>query len=88
MNRLRYMRTARPALLAAVLALAGCDAVRVVESSPSAVSVRYDGILNGLDEATAQAERACAAHGKTAKLRKVYYQGLGAGERYAHFDCV
>jgi hypothetical protein len=28
--------------------------------------------------------RACAAHGKTAQLRKTYYEGLGAGERFAN----
>jgi hypothetical protein len=78
----------RPALAAIVLVLGACDAVRVVESSPTAVSVRYDGVMNGLDDATVQAGRACAAYNKTAKLRKVYYEGLGAGERYAHFDCI
>jgi hypothetical protein len=28
-------------------------------------------------------QKACAAHGKTAQLRKTYYEGLGAGERFA-----
>lgn len=75
-------------LFAGLLVLAACDAVQVVESSATAVTVRYDGLANGLDDATQLAERACAAHGKIAHLRKVAYQGLGAGERYAHFDCV
>ena len=79
---------ARPALMAAALALAACDAVQVVESSPTAVSVRYDGVMNGLDQATRLAQQTCTRYGKTAKLRKVYYEGLGAGERFAHFDCL
>jgi hypothetical protein len=44
--------------------------------------------MNGLDQATELAKRACAGHGRTAKLQKVYYEGLGAGERFAFFDCV
>lgn len=81
-------RVCRAALLAVPLLAAACDAVQVVESSDSAVSVRYDGIVNGLGQATELAQRACAAYRKTAKLRKVYYEGLGAGERFAHFDCI
>ena len=68
--------------------LAGCDAVQVVQSSDTAVSVRYDGVANGLDQAIALAKKACAAYGKTAKMRKVYYEGLGVGERFAFFDCI
>jgi hypothetical protein len=78
----------RAALFVAVLTLAACDAVQVVEGSDTHVSVRYDGIMNGLDQATLLAQTACAAHGRTAKLRKTYYEGLGAGERFAFFDCV
>jgi hypothetical protein len=78
----------RSAALVALLVLTACDAVRVVEGSDTHVSVRYDGIMNGLDQATELAQKACAAHGKTAKLRKIYYEGLGAGERFAFFDCV
>jgi hypothetical protein len=81
---LRY----RVAGLALSLALGGCDAVAIVQHSNTAVSVRYDGIMNGLGLATEAAQRACAAHGRSAKLRKVYYEGLGAGERFAFFDCV
>lgn len=80
--------TVRFAALLAVLVLGGCDPVEVVEGSDTHVSVRYDGIVNGLDQATELARSACAAHGKTAKLRKTYYEGLGAGERFAFFDCV
>ena len=69
-------------------ALAACDAVQIVENADTHVSVRYDGIMNGLDQATDLAKRACVTHGRTAKLQKVYYEGLGAGERFAFFDCV
>jgi hypothetical protein len=76
------------ALVLVAAGLAGCDALQVIERSPTAVTVRYDGFFNGLDEIKPLAQKACAASGKTAKLRKVYYEGLGMGERYAHFDCV
>jgi hypothetical protein len=75
-------------LVVGLLQLAGCDAVQIVENADTHVSVRYDGIMNGLDQATELAKKACAVHGRTAKLQKVYYQGLGAGERFAFFDCV
>jgi hypothetical protein len=74
--------------LAALLTLCACDAVQVVEGSATHVSVRYDGVMNGLDQATELAKKSCAAHGRTAKLRRTYYEGLGAGERFAFFDCV
>ena len=74
--------------VAALLTLTKCDAVQVIEGSDTHVSVRYDGVMNGLDQATELAKTSCAAHGKTAKLRKTYYEGLGAGERFAFFDCV
>jgi hypothetical protein len=76
------------AVLAALFLLTACDAVQIVEGSDTHVSVRYDGIMNGLDQATQLAKTSCAAHGKVAKLRKTYYEGLGAGERFAFFDCV
>ena len=75
-------------IAAALVLLAGCDPVQIVEGSDTHVSVRYDGVMNGLDKATELAQRACAEHGRTAKLRKTYYEGLGAGERFAFFDCV
>ncbi len=71
-----------------LLSLGACDPVQIIEGSDTHVSIRYDGIANGLDQATELAKSACAAHGKTAKLRKTYYEGLGAGERFAFFDCV
>ncbi|HUC73074.1 MAG TPA: hypothetical protein VMS01_17935 [Stellaceae bacterium] len=74
--------------LLTLLLLGACDPVQIVEGSDTHVSVRYDGIMNGLDRATELAENACAAHGKTARLRKTYKEGLGVGERFAFFDCV
>lgn len=76
------------ALLLPLLLLSGCDPVQVIEGNDTHVSIRYDGIMNGLDQAKALAQRSCAAHGKTAQLRRTYYEGLGAGERFAFFDCV
>lgn len=76
------------ATLALLALLAGCDAVQVVEGSDTHVSVRYDGIANGLDEATQLARQSCGRYGKTAKLRKTYWEGLGVGERFAFFECV
>jgi len=78
----------RPILVAVAMMLGGCTAPAVTEDSPNAVTIRYDGIVNGIDDATAAAQRACARHGKTARLRETAYQGLGAGLRYAHFDCI
>jgi hypothetical protein len=74
--------------LAALAVLAACDPVQIIEGNTSHVSIRYDGIMNGLDQATELAQKACAEHGRMAKLRKTYYEGLGAGERFAFFDCV
>ena len=68
--------------------LAGCDPVEIVEGSATHVSIRYDGIANGLGEATRLAQSSCGQFGKIAKLRKTYYEGLGAGERFAFFDCI
>jgi len=82
------VKEGRLAALAALLLIAACDPVQVIEGSDTHVSVRYDGVMNGLDQATELAKTACAAHGKTAKLRKTYYEGLGVGERFAFFDCV
>jgi hypothetical protein len=81
-------RAHRAGVLAGLLLFTACDAVQIVENADTHVSVRYDGLMNGLDQATELAKRACAAHGRTAQLQKVYYEGLGAGERFAFFDCV
>jgi hypothetical protein len=39
-------------LLTALVMLAACDAVQIIEGSDTHVSVRYDGVMNGLDQAT------------------------------------
>lgn len=72
--------------LAALVGLCACAQQRIIENTPTAVTVRYGGIGESLDDATAVAQQACAAHGETARLRttKVY----GIDERYAHFACV
>ena len=76
----------RLSIVAALLpALAACSGLSVVESSATAVTVRY-GSLNGLDEATQLAQKACAVHRKTARLRNT--ANFGLSERYGHFDCV
>ncbi len=82
------VKEGRLAALAVLLLMTACDPVQIIEGSDTHVSVRYDGVMNGLDQATELAKTTCAAHGKTAKLRKTYYEGLGAGERFAFFDCI
>ncbi len=72
-----------PVLLA--LAIGACSGPAVVESSASAVTIRYSG-LDGLEEATRLAQKACAAHQKKARLRN--NNSFGLTERYGHFDCV
>jgi len=88
--RLRRRPVARWAIwpFLGLLLLAGCDPVQIVEGDETHVSIRYDGIANGLDEATHLAQKACAEHGRVAKLRRTYHEGLGVGERFAFFDCV
>jgi hypothetical protein len=91
--RLRLGQHAERAIwLAGVAILAAsvvaCDPVQIVEGSDTHVSIRYDGVINGLDEATQLAQKACAEHGRAARLRRTYYEGLGVGERFAFFDCV
>ena len=67
------------------LALTACSGLAVVESSATAVTVRY-GSLDGIDEAARLAQKACAIHRKTARLRNT--ANFGLSERYAHFDCI
>ena len=75
------------ALLLGLLALTACTSTpTVVESSATAVTVRYDGIANDIDDATQVAQKVCAARGKTARLRNASDQGLG--QHYGHFNCV
>jgi len=76
----------RLALLAGLLALAGCSGPALVESSATAVTVRYDCVVHSIDDATQLAQKACALHHKTARLRNT--ANFGLSERYGHFDCV
>ena len=82
------MRLSRAMVVAGAVALAACSGPELLEDSPQAVTVRYDAVVHGLDDATRLARQACAQHGKVAKLRKVDFEGLGVGERFAHFDCI
>jgi len=68
-----------------LLAASGCSGPAIVESSATAVTVRYSS-LDGIDGATQLARKACAAHGKTARLRNS--ANFGLNDRYGHFDCV
>jgi hypothetical protein len=49
------------------------------------MAVRY-GSLEGIDEAAQLAQKACAVHSKTARLRNT--ANFGLNERYGHFDCI
>jgi hypothetical protein len=74
------------ALLVILAETWGCSAMKIEESTPQAVSIRYDGVIQTLKDATEVARQNCALHGKTAYLRKV--DETTTAERYAHFDCV
>ena len=74
------------ALLAILAETSGCWEMKVEESTPQAVSIRYDGLIQTLEDATEVARKNCARYGKTAHLRKV--DETTTAERYAHFDCV
>jgi hypothetical protein len=78
-------RQKRLTWLLAVLLLSECSGAAIVESSATAVTVRY-GAVGGIDEATELARQACAAHHKTAQLRNT--ANFGLSDRYAHFDCI
>jgi hypothetical protein len=83
----RITTTRWPALLWGLLALTACTATpTLVENSATAVAVRYNGIVNDLDDAKQVAQRACAAHDKIARLRKVNDEGVG--QHFGYFDCV
>ena len=72
-------------LASLLVAPAACSGLAVVESSATAVTVRY-GSLDGIDEVTQLAQKACGGHRKTARLRNT--ANFGLIDRYAHFDCV
>jgi hypothetical protein len=74
-------------LLSGLLALTACTSTpTVVENSAAAVTVRYDGIVNKIDDATQVAQKVCASHDKIARLRKVNDDGIG--QHFGHFDCI
>jgi len=68
-----------------VAGLAACSRMEVLENSPTSVSLRYGGATTE-DDALAEANRLCAAHGKIAQLRSSETKGVL--ERYANFNCV
>jgi hypothetical protein len=77
----------RIALSSGLLALTACTATpTIVENSATAVAVRYDGIVNNLDDAKQLAQKACAAHDKIARLRRVADEGIG--RHFGYFDCI
>jgi hypothetical protein len=75
-----------PLWLVVLAGLCACSQVQIVENTPMAVSVRYDGVVQTLEDATAAAQKACAAYGKTAHLRTT--EMIATIEHFAHFDCV
>ena len=83
----RICRNSRPVALSVLLVLGACTSTpTVVRNTETEVAVRYDGIVNGIDDAKQMAEKACAARNKTARLRRVSDQGLGL--HYGYFECV
>jgi hypothetical protein len=72
-------------VLVALAGLAACAQQEVLEDSPTSVSIRYGGTTT-LDDATAAANRLCAAYGKIAQLRSSDTKGVL--EHYANFNCV
>ena len=77
----------RIALLSGLLAAAACSGTtEVIENTPTAVTVKFGGMGTSIDDATQIAEKVCASHGKTARLRKVNDEGIG--RHFGHFDCV
>jgi len=83
----RISRNGWPVALSVLLVLSACTSTpTVVQNTDAAVAVRYDGIVNGIEDAKLTAEKTCAVRGKTARLRRVSDQGLG--QHYGYFDCV
>ena len=83
----RTAKKRRLAVLSLALALSVCTSTpTIVRNTATEVDVRYDGIVNGIDDAKQMAEKTCAARGKTARLRRVSDQGLG--QHYGYFECV
>ena len=83
----RISRNRWPVALSLLLTLTACTSVpTVVRNTDTEVAVRYDGIVNGIDDAKQIAEKACAARNKTARLRRISDKGLG--QHYGYFECV
>ena len=83
----RQSTTRRIALFSAVLAVSACSGTtEVVENSPTAVTVKFGGFGTDIDDAKQVAQKVCASHGKTARLRQVNDEGIG--RHFGHFDCV
>lgn len=70
---------------AALAGLAACSQMQVLEDTPTSVSIRYGGTTTQ-EDALAEANRLCAAHGKVAQVRSSETKGIL--ERYANFKCV
>jgi hypothetical protein len=83
----RKHRMRRIALLCGALAVTACSGTtEVVENTPTAVTVRFAGFGTDIDDAKQVAQKVCASHGKTARLRRVNDEGIG--RHFGHFDCV
>jgi hypothetical protein len=74
-----------PLAASLLLVAAACSGPAIIEGSASAVTVRY-GSMDGIEAATQLAEKTCALHGKTARLRNT--ANFGLTDRYAHFECI
>lgn len=72
--------------LAVIASLCACAPLTITDDTETTVTIRYDGVVDTLDDATAAANRACGTHGKVAKLRDTDMKA--ALERFAHFSCV
>jgi hypothetical protein len=69
---LSRMKLYRGFLLLLVLSGAyGCSVLKVEESTPQAVSIRYDGVIETLEDVTEVARKSCALYGKTVHLQTV-----------------
>ena len=75
----------RRACVVPLVLLAACSGPAIVESSATAVTIRY-GAVDGIDEARALAEKICVSHQKTAQLRTT--ANFGLTDHYAHFNCI
>ena len=76
------------ALALSLAVLCGCSGPRIIENTPAAVTVRYDPVVDSLEDATAAAAKACAAYGKIARLRQSDETRKTIVDRSAHFECV